>query len=83
MQWFSELPSRTIHIFNDLATCFVSQFAANEAKKLEVADLFYIKQMKGENLKRYLFSGYLALRRLASMKEIGLELKSISRQRKT
>ncbi|RDX99564.1 hypothetical protein CR513_17354, partial [Mucuna pruriens] len=54
VQWFSDLPSRTIHTFNDLATCFVSQFSTNKAKKLEVADLFDIKQMKGETLKKYL-----------------------------
>ncbi|RDX65284.1 hypothetical protein CR513_56071, partial [Mucuna pruriens] len=54
MQWFSNLPARTIHTFNDLATHFVSQFAANKAKRLEVADPFDIKQMKGETHKQYL-----------------------------
>ncbi|RDX68991.1 hypothetical protein CR513_51956, partial [Mucuna pruriens] len=77
MQWFSGLPSRIIYTFNDLATCFVSQFATNKVKKLEVAYLFDSKQMKGENLKRYLicfnkamFSDSLALRRSTSMEEI-------------
>ncbi|RDX70947.1 hypothetical protein CR513_49752, partial [Mucuna pruriens] len=51
---FSTLPSRTICTFNDLAITFVSQFAANRAKKLEVTDLFDIKQMRGESLKKYL-----------------------------
>ncbi|RDY09595.1 hypothetical protein CR513_06023, partial [Mucuna pruriens] len=48
------LPSRTICNFNDLATLFTSQFATNKTKRLEVNDLFDIKQMKGENLKKYL-----------------------------
>ncbi|RDX87210.1 hypothetical protein CR513_31350, partial [Mucuna pruriens] len=54
MQWFSRLPSRTIHNFNDLVTYSLSQLVANRAKKLEIANLFDIKQMKGENLKKYL-----------------------------
>ncbi|RDX95256.1 hypothetical protein CR513_22254, partial [Mucuna pruriens] len=40
--------------FDDLTTIFISQFTINKAKRLEVADLFDIKQMKGENLKGYL-----------------------------
>ncbi|RDY04046.1 hypothetical protein CR513_12313, partial [Mucuna pruriens] len=39
--------------FSDLATLFISQFATNKVKRLEVADLFNIKQAKGENLKEY------------------------------
>ncbi|RDY07090.1 hypothetical protein CR513_08846, partial [Mucuna pruriens] len=54
MQWMATLPARTIRTFNDLASVFVSQFAANKAKKLEVADLFDIRQAKGESLKNYL-----------------------------
>ncbi|RDX98076.1 hypothetical protein CR513_19057, partial [Mucuna pruriens] len=38
----------------DLATSFASQFAANKMKRLEVADLFDIRQNKGEALKSYL-----------------------------
>ncbi|RDX63413.1 hypothetical protein CR513_58164, partial [Mucuna pruriens] len=38
---------RTIHTFNDLAMTFVSQFATNKAKKLEVANMFDINQAKG------------------------------------
>ncbi|RDY09256.1 hypothetical protein CR513_06396, partial [Mucuna pruriens] len=38
----------------DLASSFVSQFMANKVKKLEVADLFDIKQNRGESLKSYL-----------------------------
>ncbi|RDX77434.1 hypothetical protein CR513_42449, partial [Mucuna pruriens] len=33
---------------------FLSQFAANKAKKLEVANLFHIKQASGESLKSFL-----------------------------
>ncbi|RDY01339.1 hypothetical protein CR513_15354, partial [Mucuna pruriens] len=53
-EWFVGLPPRTIHSFNDLATIFVSQFFANCAKRLEVANLFDIWQVKGESLKKYL-----------------------------
>ncbi|RDX71032.1 hypothetical protein CR513_49654, partial [Mucuna pruriens] len=38
----------------ELATSFASQFAANKMKRMEVADLFDIKQTKGETLKSYL-----------------------------
>ncbi|RDX63495.1 hypothetical protein CR513_58070, partial [Mucuna pruriens] len=54
MQWMATLPARTIRTFNDLASAFVSQFAANKAKKLEVANLFDIRQAKGEIVKNYL-----------------------------
>ncbi|RDY01174.1 hypothetical protein CR513_15537, partial [Mucuna pruriens] len=54
IQWFFSLPSRGTRTFSDLVTLFTSQFAANRAKKLEVIDLFNIKQMKDENLKKYL-----------------------------
>ncbi|RDX60970.1 hypothetical protein CR513_60843, partial [Mucuna pruriens] len=54
MQWMATLPPRSIHTFSDLARLFLSQFAANKAKKMEVADLFVIKQARGESLKGYL-----------------------------
>ncbi|RDX79981.1 hypothetical protein CR513_39525, partial [Mucuna pruriens] len=54
MQWMTTLPTKSICTFNDLARSFVSQFAANIVKKLEVANLFDIKQAKGESLKGYL-----------------------------
>ncbi|RDX87045.1 hypothetical protein CR513_31541, partial [Mucuna pruriens] len=54
MQWMATLPARTIRTSNDLASAFASQFAANKAKRLEVADLFDIRQAKGESLKSYL-----------------------------
>ncbi|RDY12023.1 hypothetical protein CR513_03260, partial [Mucuna pruriens] len=63
-----------------------SQFTTNKVKKIEVADLFDIKQNRGESLKSYLacfynaivrkglrdgsFNDTLALRRLSSMEEI-------------
>ncbi|RDY09599.1 hypothetical protein CR513_06007, partial [Mucuna pruriens] len=53
MQSFLGLSPKTIHTFNDLVTTFVSYFAANRAK-LEVTDLFDIKQAKEESLKKYL-----------------------------
>ncbi|RDX90197.1 hypothetical protein CR513_27964, partial [Mucuna pruriens] len=54
MQWMSTLPPRSIQTFRDLAGSFLSQFAANKVKRLEVADLFDIKQGEGESLKKYL-----------------------------
>ncbi|RDX60923.1 hypothetical protein CR513_60900, partial [Mucuna pruriens] len=51
MQWFAGFPPRTIHTFNDLATVFVLQFAANHAKRLKVADLFNILQVKSDEPK--------------------------------
>ncbi|RDX92653.1 hypothetical protein CR513_25183, partial [Mucuna pruriens] len=54
MQWLLGLPTRTIRTFGDLTILFLSLFATNKAKQLEVADLFNIKQAKGENLKGYL-----------------------------
>ncbi|RDX68785.1 Retrovirus-related Pol polyprotein from transposon 17.6, partial [Mucuna pruriens] len=54
MQWMATLPPRSVYTFNDLVRSFVSQFAANKVKKLEVADLFDIKQARGESLKGYL-----------------------------
>ncbi|RDX71574.1 hypothetical protein CR513_49063, partial [Mucuna pruriens] len=48
MQWMSTLPPRSIQTFRDLAGFFLSQFAANKVKRLEVADLFDVKQdMRG------------------------------------
>ncbi|RDX82671.1 hypothetical protein CR513_36511, partial [Mucuna pruriens] len=54
MQWMATLPPRSVYTFNNLARSFVSQFVANKVKRLEVADLFDIKQARGESLKGYL-----------------------------
>ncbi|RDX68885.1 hypothetical protein CR513_52080, partial [Mucuna pruriens] len=84
MHWMATLPTRSIRSFNDLVGSFILQFAANKVKQVEVADLFNIKQAKGESLKSYLarfnnatkglradqFSDALALRRPSSMEEI-------------
>ncbi|RDY02806.1 hypothetical protein CR513_13699, partial [Mucuna pruriens] len=84
MQWMTMLPPRSIQTFKDLVGSFVSQFAANKVKKLDVADLFDIKQTEGESLKSYLacfnnaikglragpFSDALALRKPVNMEEI-------------
>ncbi|RDX65934.1 hypothetical protein CR513_55364, partial [Mucuna pruriens] len=50
----STLPPRSVQTFKDLVSSFLSQFAANKVKRLEVADLFDIKQGEGESLKKYL-----------------------------
>ncbi|RDX83059.1 hypothetical protein CR513_36072, partial [Mucuna pruriens] len=42
MRWFLGLPPRSISSFLDPTTAFVSQFAANQEKCLEVVDLFNI-----------------------------------------
>ncbi|RDX81467.1 hypothetical protein CR513_37852, partial [Mucuna pruriens] len=54
LQWMMTLPPRSIRTFNDLAGLFLSQFAANKSKRLEVTDLFDIKQANGESLKSYM-----------------------------
>ncbi|RDX58414.1 hypothetical protein CR513_62271, partial [Mucuna pruriens] len=54
MQWMAMLPPRSVQTFQDLASSFLSQFAANKVKRLEVVDLFDVRQAEGESLKRYL-----------------------------
>lgn len=54
MQWFLSLPPKSIFNFQELARKFESQFEASKSKRLEVVDLFEIKQQKGETLKKYL-----------------------------
>ncbi|RDX84075.1 hypothetical protein CR513_34932, partial [Mucuna pruriens] len=54
LQWLINLPPRSIYTFNDLVSMFLSQFAANKPKRLEVADLFDIRQAGGESLKIYM-----------------------------
>ncbi|RDX89002.1 hypothetical protein CR513_29341, partial [Mucuna pruriens] len=54
LQWMMNLPPRSIRVINDLADLFLSQFAANKSKRLEVADLFDIRQAGGESLKSYM-----------------------------
>ncbi|RDX65434.1 hypothetical protein CR513_55907, partial [Mucuna pruriens] len=78
MHWMTTLLARFIRSFNDLVASFVSQFTTNKVKRVEVADLFNIRQAKDESLKSYLaqglrvgqFSDALALRRSLSMEEI-------------
>ncbi|RDX63853.1 hypothetical protein CR513_57664, partial [Mucuna pruriens] len=54
MQWMATLPPRSIQTFKDLAGSILPQFAANKVKRLEVANLFDIRQTEGEKLKNYL-----------------------------
>ncbi|RDX81361.1 hypothetical protein CR513_37971, partial [Mucuna pruriens] len=54
LQWIMNLSPRSIYAFGDLAGLFLSQFAANKLKRLEVVDLFDIKQARGESLKSYM-----------------------------
>ncbi|RDY06098.1 hypothetical protein CR513_09969, partial [Mucuna pruriens] len=83
MQWMATLPPRSIQTFKDLASSFLSEFAVNKVKRLEIADLFDIRQTEGESLKNYLarfnnatkglragpFSDALALRKPVNMEE--------------
>ncbi|RDY00529.1 hypothetical protein CR513_16284, partial [Mucuna pruriens] len=54
MQWMATLPTKAIRTFIDLDSAFASQFAANKVKRLEVTNLFDIKQAVGESLKSFL-----------------------------
>ncbi|RDX93431.1 hypothetical protein CR513_24311, partial [Mucuna pruriens] len=54
MHWMTTLPTRSIRTFSDLVGLFLSQFVANKTKRMEVANLFVIKQSRGESLKNYL-----------------------------
>ncbi|RDY07417.1 hypothetical protein CR513_08479, partial [Mucuna pruriens] len=54
LRGIATLSARSIQTFSNLAGSFVSQFVANKIKKLQVTDLFDIKQAKGESLKSYL-----------------------------
>ncbi|RDX70757.1 hypothetical protein CR513_49966, partial [Mucuna pruriens] len=54
LQWMMNLPPRSIRVFNDLVGLFLSQFATNKSKRLEVADLFDTRQTGGESLKSYM-----------------------------
>ncbi|RDX66977.1 hypothetical protein CR513_54200, partial [Mucuna pruriens] len=46
--------SSRLSLYREQLAAFVSEFAANQAKRLEVANLFDIKQTKSESLKQYL-----------------------------
>ncbi|RDY09438.1 hypothetical protein CR513_06187, partial [Mucuna pruriens] len=84
MRWFLGLPPCFITSCADLATAFESQFVANKTKRLEVIELFDIKQPKMKMLEQYLVwfntalvqvddpnqNDSLALSRPASMTEI-------------
>ncbi|RDY04806.1 hypothetical protein CR513_11441, partial [Mucuna pruriens] len=54
MHWMATLPARSIQTFSDLANSFVSQFAAHRVKRLEMSNLFDIKQDREESLKSFL-----------------------------
>ncbi|RDX97494.1 hypothetical protein CR513_19732, partial [Mucuna pruriens] len=70
LQWMMNLPPRSIRVFNDLASLFLSQFAANKSKRLKVAELFDIRQADGESLKSYMAHFNDATVRPSSMEEI-------------
>ncbi|RDX90399.1 hypothetical protein CR513_27735, partial [Mucuna pruriens] len=71
LQWMMNLPPRSIRVFNNLAGLFLSQFVANKSKRLEVADLFDIRQAGGESLKSYMARfNDTTVRKPMSMEEI-------------
>ncbi|GAU42011.1 hypothetical protein TSUD_236780 [Trifolium subterraneum] len=53
-KWIAGLPARSVTSFEDLATRFVAQFAANSEKPFLVADLFDVRQRPTKPLKNYL-----------------------------
>lgn len=53
LAWFTALPMRSIQSF-DLSAKFLTQFAANRAKKFMEDDMHDVKQKPGETLKEYL-----------------------------
>jgi hypothetical protein len=52
--WIAGLPTRSVTSFDELATRFVAQFAANSEKSFLLADLFDVQQRPAESLKSYL-----------------------------
>jgi hypothetical protein len=52
--WIAGLPTRSVTSFDELATRFVAQFAANSEKSFLLADLFDVRQRPAESLKSYL-----------------------------
>ncbi|RDY06530.1 hypothetical protein CR513_09464, partial [Mucuna pruriens] len=54
MNWLATLLPQSIRSFSDIPTSFAFQFTLNKIKCLEVADLFNIRQNKGETLESYL-----------------------------
>ncbi|RDX92555.1 hypothetical protein CR513_25304, partial [Mucuna pruriens] len=60
MHWLATLRALSIQSFDDLAASFFSQFAMNKVKRLEVANLFDIRQEKDESLKGNLPSSIMS-----------------------
>ncbi|GAU47711.1 hypothetical protein TSUD_177160 [Trifolium subterraneum] len=50
-KWIAGLPARSVTSFEDVATRFVAQFAANSEKSFLVVDLFDVQQRSTEPLK--------------------------------
>lgn len=54
LEWFTNLPDRSIRDFPNFSAKFVTQFSANKKKRVEGVDLFDIKQKQDKSLKEYL-----------------------------
>ncbi|XP_020228199.1 uncharacterized protein LOC109809334 [Cajanus cajan] len=54
LDWFSSLPDRSITDFDVFGRLFMAQFVANKKKSPITADLFDLKQQRGESLKDFL-----------------------------
>jgi len=54
LKWFSKLPSTSITPFTAFSQVFLELFMVNRPKKLEIVDMFDIKQCLEESLKQFL-----------------------------
>lgn len=54
LEWFTNLPFEPIRNFEDFSLKLATKFSANTKKKVEMGDLFEIKQKLGESLKECL-----------------------------
>lgn len=54
LKWFTSLQARSVTNFDNMVGKFITQFAKNRSKLLEVEDLFDVRQRLAETLKSYL-----------------------------
>lgn len=54
LEWFTNLPFQSVRNFDDFSVKLATQFSANKKKRVEMGDLFDIKQKPRETLKEYL-----------------------------
>ncbi|XP_020208727.1 uncharacterized protein LOC109793681 [Cajanus cajan] len=69
LNWFSDLPDRSIINFDVFSWLFMAQFVANKRKPLITSDLFDLKQQREESLKDFLQRFNKVALRIASLDE--------------